>query len=248
MSGYGAASVDASWSDTDLASGENKRGASVRFLCSKSLNTLGTDVQIAGYRYSTSGFYDFSDAVAERNNWQNGFYHTQYYDQATIKPARRIGRRKTSAVVTTTRSSTTTNARRDDGQPAHRRRFAVRDLYPSELLEHLRMRPHHQTGFNTTWNRVSVGVFYQNSRSNYGYSDNSVNLNVSVPINIFGPDHESTVNFNASNSKQSGSGYSAGMSGTLVDDNRMNYFVPERTHPARRRYQPGQLGLSGRHG
>ncbi|WP_164720217.1 fimbria/pilus outer membrane usher protein, partial [Enterobacter hormaechei] len=79
MGEYGAASVDASWSDTDLASGENKRGASVRFLYSKSLNTLGTDVQIAGYRYSTSGFYDFSDAVAERNNWQNGFYHTQYY-------------------------------------------------------------------------------------------------------------------------------------------------------------------------
>lgn len=47
-----------------------------------------------GYRYSTSGFYDFSDAVAERNNWQNGFYHTQYCDQSDDKPARRIGRRK----------------------------------------------------------------------------------------------------------------------------------------------------------
>ncbi|MCV5063711.1 hypothetical protein OFM35_35170, partial [Escherichia coli] len=37
--------------------------------------------QIAGYRYSTSGFYDFSDAVTERSNWKNGFYQTEYYDQ-----------------------------------------------------------------------------------------------------------------------------------------------------------------------
>ncbi len=91
-------------------------------------------------------------------------------------------------------------------------------------------------------------MFYQNSRSNYGYSDNSVNLNVSVPINIFGPDHESTVNFNASNSKQSGSGYSAGMSGTLLDDNRMNYFVQSGHTQHGGDTSPGQPGLSGQHG
>lgn len=227
MGEYGAASVDASWSDTDLASGENKRGASVRFLYSKSLNTLGTDVQIAGYRYSTSGFYDFSDAVAERNNWQNGFYHTQYYDQSDDKTgapdwATQNQRRRYY-------DSQQYNNKRQRVEMTVNQHIAGASLYATFIRQNYWNTSAYdrtiQTGFNTTWNRVSVGVFYQNSRSNYGYSDNSVNLNVSVPINIFGPDHESTVNFNASNSKQSGSGYSAGMSGTLLDDNRMNYFV-----------------------
>ncbi|MER1979342.1 fimbria/pilus outer membrane usher protein, partial [Pseudocitrobacter faecalis] len=36
---------------------------------------------------------------------------------------------------------------------------------------------------------------------------------------------QTVASFNASHSKQSGDGYSAGLSGTLLDDHRMNYFV-----------------------
>ncbi|MCV5277062.1 fimbria/pilus outer membrane usher protein, partial [Escherichia coli] len=76
-----------------------------------------------------------------------------------------------------------------------------------------------------SFHSVNYSLFYQSSRSNYGYSDNSVNVSVSIPFNIFSPDNQTVASFNASHSKQSGDGYSAGLSGTLLDDHRMNYFV-----------------------
>lgn len=70
-----------SYSDTNLVNGDDKQGESFRFLYSKSLNDWGTEFRIAGYRYSTSGYYDFSDAVAERERYENGYYRNDYYDQ-----------------------------------------------------------------------------------------------------------------------------------------------------------------------
>ncbi|MBL1929485.1 fimbrial biogenesis outer membrane usher protein, partial [Klebsiella pneumoniae] len=38
-----------------------------------------TDFQIAGYRYSTAGYYSLSDAVNERRRWHNGLYENDYW-------------------------------------------------------------------------------------------------------------------------------------------------------------------------
>ncbi|MBH3265123.1 fimbrial biogenesis outer membrane usher protein, partial [Serratia marcescens] len=81
MGVWGAVSFDMSYSDTNLVNGDDKQGESFRFLYSKSLNDWGTEFQIAGYRYSTSGYYDFSDAVAERDRYENGVYRNDYYDE-----------------------------------------------------------------------------------------------------------------------------------------------------------------------
>ncbi|AGB79441.1 P pilus assembly protein, porin PapC [Enterobacteriaceae bacterium strain FGI 57] len=227
MGEYGAASVDASWSDTDLASGDSKRGASVRFLYSKSLNALGTELQIAGYRYSTSGFYDFSDAVTERSNWKNGFYQTEYYDQegdnsgapswATQSQRRRYY------------ESMRYNNKRQRVELTVNQHVAGASLYATFTRQNYWNTSSYdrtiQTGINTSFHSVNYSLFYQSSRSNYGYSDNSVNVSVSIPFNIFSQDNQTVASFNASHSKQSGDGYSAGLSGTLLDDHRMNYFV-----------------------
>ena len=83
-----------------------------------------------------------------------------------------------------------------------------------------------QTGFNSSYKNISYGVFYQDSRSNYGYKDRSVNLTVSIPFSFFSKDSsDMTASFNAGHSKQSGNTYSAGLSGTALDDNRLNYAV-----------------------
>ncbi|MVZ10820.1 fimbria/pilus outer membrane usher protein, partial [Enterobacteriaceae bacterium 8376wG6] len=81
LGNWGAVSFDMSYSDTNLVNGDDKQGESFRFLYSKSLNDWGTEFRIAGYRYSTSGYYDFSDAVAERERYENGYYRNDYYDQ-----------------------------------------------------------------------------------------------------------------------------------------------------------------------
>ncbi len=52
---------------------------SVRFLYAKSFLSSKTDFQIAGYRYSTAGYYSLSDAVNERRRWHNGLYENDYW-------------------------------------------------------------------------------------------------------------------------------------------------------------------------
>lgn len=104
----GAISVDGSISDTELANGDRKQGQSFRFLYSKSLNQMGTNFQLAGYRYATSGYYDLSDAVQERNRWRNGFYANDYWDRTICSRASLPG--ATTRNVPDTLRATATNA------------------------------------------------------------------------------------------------------------------------------------------
>lgn len=57
--GYiGAISIDVTQAKSELNNDRDSRGQSYRFLYSKSFES-GTDFRLAGYRYSTSGFYTF---------------------------------------------------------------------------------------------------------------------------------------------------------------------------------------------
>ncbi len=54
---FGAISFDATQAKSTLADQSEHKGQSYRFLYAKTLNRLGTNFQLMGYRYSTSGFY-----------------------------------------------------------------------------------------------------------------------------------------------------------------------------------------------
>ncbi len=60
----GALSFDVTDAKADFAN-ETSRGQSYRFQYAKSLLNSGTSVTLAGYRYSTKGYYDFSEANDE---------------------------------------------------------------------------------------------------------------------------------------------------------------------------------------
>ncbi|MGQ8775429.1 fimbria/pilus outer membrane usher protein [Serratia sp. NA_112.1] len=58
----GAVSVDLTQADTQLP-GRRERGQSYRIAYSKFLDTTATNFTLAAYRYSTQGYYSFSDAI-----------------------------------------------------------------------------------------------------------------------------------------------------------------------------------------
>ena len=60
----GGISFDVTRSRTRLRPGEILSGQSYRFLYAKSLVQSGTEMRLVGYRYSTDGYRDFSEAVA----------------------------------------------------------------------------------------------------------------------------------------------------------------------------------------
>jgi len=65
LGSLGALSFDITDAKTDF-SGDTSRGKSYRFQYAKSLLSSGTSVTLAGYRYSTEGYYDFSEANNEQ--------------------------------------------------------------------------------------------------------------------------------------------------------------------------------------
>lgn len=60
---FGAISFDVTQAKSTLADQSEHKGQSYRFLYAKTLNQLGTNFQLMGYRYSTSGFYTLSDTM-----------------------------------------------------------------------------------------------------------------------------------------------------------------------------------------
>lgn len=73
LMGLGALSTDVTYSRTKFEDSPDdlvKKGQSYRVQYSKSMLTTGTTVTLAAYRYSTEGFYDFSEANGD-NVYQN---------------------------------------------------------------------------------------------------------------------------------------------------------------------------------
>lgn len=61
MGMWGATSLDTTQADATLPDGSKHQGQSFRFLYNKALNEWGTNIQLVGYRYSTQGYFGFSD-------------------------------------------------------------------------------------------------------------------------------------------------------------------------------------------
>lgn len=74
---YGALSVDTLHANSKVDNAKLS-GASYRILYSKSFNETGTNLQLTGYRYSTSDYYSLSEASRRKNMSDIGF--DNYYN------------------------------------------------------------------------------------------------------------------------------------------------------------------------
>ncbi|MEX0533382.1 fimbrial biogenesis usher protein [Raoultella terrigena] len=98
MGELGAVSLDVTQANATLPDDSNHQGQSLRFLYNKSLNEIGTNIQLVGYRYSTRGYYSFADTTYSRMSGydvetQDGVIQvkpkfTDYYNLAYSKRGR----------------------------------------------------------------------------------------------------------------------------------------------------------------
>ena len=72
----GAFSLDMTFAQNKLLKGNKRNGTSFRFLYSKSLNDLGTNLRLIGYRYSTSSYSSLADAIEEKSMYEERFIDT----------------------------------------------------------------------------------------------------------------------------------------------------------------------------
>ncbi|MFT4020100.1 MAG: fimbria/pilus outer membrane usher protein, partial [Acinetobacter sp.] len=219
---FGAISTDVTIANNQLAAGGSATGGSLRFLYSKSLSHFGTDLKIVGYRYSSRNFYDFADAVAEKAQWRNGSYEYNYYlpndnpnDPLTEEQRLRNVYRSDYYNKKTQLQISLNQSLGKFGQIYAN--VSNQDYWNSSLSQRS-----WQMGYNTYIKRASLGVFYQNAKTQFAGSNYSIGVNLTMPL---GRDKKNPHDLNATSSYQysEGSGYTlqTGLSGSYLPDNNL---------------------------
>lgn len=225
---WGGVSADITQANSTLADDSKHHGQSIRFLYAKSLNAWGTNFQLLGYRYSTEGFYTLSDTTykfMDGYNYQddNGTQHytpsySDYYNlyytkrgKVQVNLSQSIGR-SGSLFITGSRQS---YWHTDD---------------TTTLI---------QAGYNGRWDDVSYSLNYSYSKAQMQPdADQIFSFNVSLPLSKWlSPGGNMTATGYSNNSAYATYSNStdthgnmtqqAGVSGTLLQDNNLNYTVQQ---------------------
>ncbi|MEL8209579.1 fimbrial biogenesis outer membrane usher protein [Escherichia coli] len=95
---------------------------------------------------------------------------------------------------------------------------------------------------------MSYSIYLQSTRSQYDYSDNSVNITLSLPFS-WNDNHNMIVSSSQiTHDQHSGDSYSTGISGTLLDDNRPSYGVNTGYQQSGSQTASANLGYQGSKG
>ena len=233
--GYlGAVSADLTQANATLPDSSKHQGQSLRFLYNKSLNELGTNFQLVGYRYSTQGFYSLADTAWNRMSGytvisEDGIVNikpklTDYYNlnyskrgrlQATV--TQQVGR--TSTLYLTGSHQNYWNTGRSDEQL--------------------------QVGYNSTIQDISWSLSYSLSKNAWAEAkDQLLAFNINIPLSHWmrsdtrSAFRNANASYNTSTDFKGRTTNTAGLYGTLLEDNNLSYSVQTG-------YARGGVGNSG---
>ncbi|MGR7213982.1 outer membrane usher protein FimD [Klebsiella aerogenes] len=221
----GAVSADLTSARSQLVDGSEHQGQSLRFLYAKSLNSLGTNFQLLGYRYSTRGFYTLDDVAwdnmqgfqyAWRDDDDGQGYHPEqvsYHDLRRSKKGRfqlnisqQLG--ELGSLYVSGSQQTYWNTSGSDTW--------------------------YQAGFSSGWHGISYNLSWSMSHST-GLSGTNrlLSLSFSVPFGRFlghdMPEHDALNSMYAtaqtSRDQDGVTSVQTGVSGTLLQGNNLSYSV-----------------------
>lgn len=223
----GALSVDITQANSTLADDSTHQGQSLRFLYAKTLNTLGTNFQLLGYRYSTEGFYTLSDTMYKRMSGYNDSYDDgnhndkdnipEYFDYYNL--------------TYTKRGKIQANISQQLGEAGSVYLSGSQQSYwhtdeTDTLL---------QAGFSSQiWGANYTVAYNYNKSQGQPEADQIFSLNVSIPLsqwlspgqsNSTQPAHNAYLSYNNNTDNKGNMTQQAGVSGTLLDDNNLSYSV-----------------------
>ena len=232
MGDIGAISMDVTQANSTLIDGSQHEGQSVRFLYAKALNALGTNFQLLGYRYSTQGFYtldettyrhmegytgddawqdDDHDGKQDEPDWSD-FYNLYYTKKGKVQIniSQTVGENGSLFVTGSEQSYWHTDE-------------------TDKLI---------QIGYNGNWHEISYGVTWNYDRSpGEDEADQVFAFNVSLPLGEWLSSHGNTdmyhtantlnASYNMSTDRHGRASQTAGVNGTLLDENNLSYNVQE---------------------
>ncbi|GLX64689.1 outer membrane usher protein [Proteus vulgaris] len=216
MGTLGAFSTDITFAHSKLPDNSTSEGYSLRFLYAKSLNQFGTNFQLLGYRYSTSGFYTLDETLNTRmsgylyeNNKEEPLRYFNLYNRKKgslqVNLSQQLGDYGSVFMTTNWQNYWETNEK-------------------NVLF---------QAGYNGNVKGLSYNIIYgYNRMMNSGQRDQTLSLGISIPLQLLMPSSYQSVNsayltYNYSHNDNGYSAHNAGVAGTLFEDNTLNYSVQQ---------------------
>jgi outer membrane usher protein len=211
FTGFGAISLDVTHAISDDMGPEANTlsGQSYRFRYSKSIDLTDTSFSLIGYRYSTSGYYSFNEAINARSN--NSL--VPYVDEAL----------NTSAAFSPylsghMKSNFTANVSQQFGNYGG----LYANLTKTNYWNMAKSNTSVQVGYSFSVGRASYNLgLAQNS--GVGDEIRSVSLSVSMPLGT--PGSSSRIGFSTNQDSSGNASRSATFSGSQLQDNALSYNV-----------------------
>lgn len=226
MGHWGALSTDITQSNALLSNGSHHDGQSVRFVYARSLMTVGTTLQLAGYRYSTKGFYNFEESAQKKmSGWDNGVERSAIDDNSI---------RENSTGYDNLNAS-----KRERLQINITQRIAESgELFLSgsrqDYWNHAPTMTSLQTGLSFDAGKVDYSISYSYTKmSGQQMSDRSLYFAVTVPLSLWSSQddneerHQAWVTYNLNRDVQGNLTHQTNISGTALPSDNLDWSVSQ---------------------
>lgn len=206
MGDFGALSSDMTQAWSMLQDDKKTTGQSWRLRYSKNVIETGTNFAIAGYRYSTDGFYGLQEVLDSYRDW-NAWLPERRRNRAEMLLNQRLG---------SDFGALTFNLVNEDYWDSQRRMQSI------------------GLGYNNNWGGISYSLNYSYNRYARGYNSSSdrrierdqiVAFNISVPLDRWLSN--TRVNYGLNSSQRGSTTNTLGVNGSLLDDKNLSWSVQQ---------------------
>ncbi|AIN64610.1 fimbria/pilus outer membrane usher protein [Providencia stuartii] len=218
----GAVSLDITHANTQLPN-DTQKGQSMRVSYSKFLNTTATNFTLAAYRYSTKGYYSFSDSIHAHEGYR--LYQETLEKQATeTLPHRELPAFdiNTWDSMRGVRPKNTFTINLNQRLPENWGTFYVsgsqRDYWSTTPTTR-----EYQLGYSNAYSDISYSLSASRVRDGKGEEENRYYISISLPLSVFDNDIWVSTGLTATDSHYQQSTVS--LSGTALEANRLSYSL-----------------------
>lgn len=202
LGSLGAFSTDITHSVNSRNDGKVAKGQSLRVRYSKSMLTTGTNIAIAGYRYSTSDFYTLNDAFDLRNGGNEFFYQERRRNRAEMTLTQNLGDSAGYLSASIVRQDYWGSNRKTDS-------WAI--------------------GYSNSYRGIGYSLNYSFNKdvsdSHQRTSDRLLSFTLSMPLSLFSTTTYAGYNF--SSSRTGGTNQNISLSGTALEGDSLSWSVAE---------------------
>ncbi|EMV7410218.1 fimbrial biogenesis outer membrane usher protein [Enterobacter soli] len=197
LGALGSLSADVTVAKTRLDNDEESTGQSYRLLYTGKVDATETNFTLGSYRYSTAGYYSFAEANQQYAGNENDWLY-QYNKRSRLQAS--------------------------ISQSLFGCSFYLNG-YQQDYWGSSRKERNLSAGVNTVVDGVSLHMAYTYSKASDDSSDRMFSFGFSVPLSKWLPRAWSS--YSLSNSKKGYTRQNLGVSGTLLDDERLSYSLQQ---------------------